>query len=232
MKILIIDDELFACKSLQAIIESTHFNIESVQIVHNVEEAKEFIKSHKIDLIFLDIKLGNDSGFDILEAKIISPQTVVVISSAYDNYALKSYDYDISNYILKPFEYDDVIECLQRTNKKIEKNKPITNTLNKLYLITNQNGAILLHKKDIVCIEAKGAYSEIYSTKHPVIVVSKNLKKIEAELNYDAVLRVNRFFLINANHIITYDNKNSILTMTGDIQITLNRASILYDYFS
>lgn len=231
MRILIIDDELFACKSLEAIIESTNFPVISIDYVHNSEEATKFLTENPVDLIFLDIKLGKNTGFDILEAKIIAPNTTIVIASAYDSYALKSYGYDVSNYILKPFQQDDVMECLIRANKKMQKAKAAPKPLENLYFISNHGGGVMLHKKDIIFIEAKGAYCEIHTSNEQTLLVSKNLKKIELELNYEAILRINRFFLVNVNHIVNYNNKDLVLTLSNNKQIGLSNASALYEFF-
>jgi two-component system LytT family response regulator len=116
MRALIVDDERLARKELINLL-SHHENVEIVGEAINVEDAKEKIRNLNPDVVFLDIQMPEKTGFDLLEELDNVPN--VIFTTAYDEYALKAFQVNALDYLLKPIEPERLTEALNRLQKKI-----------------------------------------------------------------------------------------------------------------
>src|SRR5690554_957192 len=116
MRALIVDDERLARKELINLL-SQHENVEIVGEAINVEDAKEKISSLNPNVVFLDIQMPEKTGFDLLEELDHVPH--VIFTTAYDEYALKAFQVNALDYLLKPIDQDRLTEALNRLQKKL-----------------------------------------------------------------------------------------------------------------
>src|SRR5690606_12609153 len=116
MRALIVDDERLARKELINLL-SQHENVEIVGEAINVEDAKEKINSLNPDVVFLDIQMPEKTGFDLLEELDHVP--TIIFTTAYDEYALKAFQVNALDYLLKPIEPERLAEALNKLQKKL-----------------------------------------------------------------------------------------------------------------
>ena len=227
LRAVIIEDEESARNVLK-------FNIKSfckgkIEIYGEAEEIKAGVKlihTYKPDLVFLDIEMPNYSGFELLDFFDHIDFEIIFIT-AYSNYALKAFEVSAIDYLLKPIDPD---RLLQSVEKVIEK-KSINEESNRLkilekYLITQKlekisipysGGYFSLTVSKIIAIKAERAYSYIYHGTEKLLV-SKNLSKIEEILSEDPnFIRVHRSFIVNIEHIVSYNKASCTLKMKGDL---------------
>ena len=122
MRAIIIDDERLARKELNTLL-SEYPSIKVVGESHNADHAKKNIEALKPDLIFLDIQMPAKTGFDLLEELSFVPR--VVFTTAYDSYALKAFEVNAFDYLLKPFDKSRFIETVNKAIESIKKRKDI-----------------------------------------------------------------------------------------------------------
>ena len=202
---IIIDDERPARKELVFLLKDIP-GIEVVGEADGIEKAIELIKQLKPDLIFLDIQLSGENGFDLLEKVCIDFKIVFV--TAFDEYAIKAFDVNASDYLLKPVDP----ERLEKTLKRIQgnyldaKSSPKKfNTEDSVYLKQNNCTARFVEIKTIIAITSIGNHSRILTLGGNRYIILKTLKQWETELP-DTFIRVNRSTIVNKTHIIKIDN--------------------------
>src|SRR5680860_293864 len=141
MRALVVDDERLARKELINLL-SHHENVEIIGEATNVDDAKEKINNLHPDVVFLDIQMPEKTGFDLLEELDHVPN--VIFTTAYDEYAIKAFQVNALDYLLKPIEPERLMEALNRLQKKIaedpkeEGNNPNSLTSNKKLTLNDQ----------------------------------------------------------------------------------------------
>ena len=118
MKAIIIDDERLARKELLSLLEN-HPNIDVVDEAVNADEAIEKIEEHDPDVIFLDVQMPGKTGFELLETMERVPQ--VIFTTAYDEFALKAFEFNALDYLLKPIQPERLSESVQKIQAKSSK---------------------------------------------------------------------------------------------------------------
>ena len=209
MKVLIIDDEADARLLLQQYLEGFP-QLEVVQECSNGLEAVTGIEQREPDLIFLDIQMPGMSGFQVLQKIVHIPQ--VIFSTAYDKYALKAFDHNAVDYLLKPYTRERFAQAVNKVllsapsrnlkqvrqlteNLQIEK----TNYLDRL-LVEQGNRMIALKAEDIIWIEADGDYAHLHTSKKSYLS-NLGLGELDSRLNPTLFLRIHRSAIIGLSHI-------------------------------
>lgn len=230
---IVIDDEELARNLLKHEIAEHCPDINVVAEAESVEQAVKVIEEHLPELIFLDVKLTDGVGFDVLE-QVAEHDVKVIFTTAYSKYALKAIKFSALDYLLKPI---DGIELKQAVNKlqKIKakeyqkhlnnfiSNKTLEGNKKKIALSTSK-GVTITQLEDIIYIQSERNYTRIYfSNKHPELI-SKPLKEFEEMLSPHGFERIHASYLINMNHLIQYDNKEGgFVTLQNNIQLPVAR---------
>ena len=213
LKVLIVDDEAKARKSLAMLLEK----IGSVQIVASVENAQDAIHSiaiHHPDIVFLDVKMPGMSGFEMLDAidRIVLREFDVVFLTAYDEFAIRAIKYSAFDYLLKPVDESELRETIGRYLANIH---PLQDydalkgalSQNTKIKIRTQQGFEYINAMDIVYIEGDGNYSKFVLNQDDERTVSKTLKDISVELPKE-FLRVHKKYFINRNYLISINRQD------------------------
>ncbi len=217
MKILVIDDELQARKRIINLIEDhpEDFIIEESSSGH---DAIEKIKKNLPELLFLDIDLTDMTGFDVLKNIKSKTKPIIVFVTAYDQHAVKAFDYNAFDFLLKPYKDKRFYETLrkvrslsyQKVNNQFEKRfqdflglygaEKKQKAFPEKIPVKKGNKTLLLSKNDITCISASGNYAEIFTPvgKHLIRDSLHNLSEI---LDPDIFVRVHRSTIVNINFI-------------------------------
>lgn len=200
----IIDDEPLAIDLLKDYVSKTYF-LEMEFSTTNPLEALRKMEKKAVDLVFLDIQMPELNGMDFL--KIAGNKTKVILTTAYSDFALESYDYGVIDYLLKPISYERFYKSVQKAKdffKLSETEIGIKAIPEKEYFFTKSDGKqVKIYFKEILYIEGLRDYVNI-KTQGKEIIVLENLKDLEAFLPQN-FMRVHRSFIINLNKISEID---------------------------
>lgn len=239
MKCIIIDDDKFYIEFLRKYCEK--LKIEVVEVYQDsVLAFQELDNMPDCDVIFLDINMPDISGFDILNSK---PKTQVVILSADDSNAVKAFDYEVVDYLKKPFPFDRFLRAINRIKENMPKDfgdKHVTFLEKKSYLmkekVIEKEGSIFvnINKKlikldisDVVLVEAKGDYVLIKRANSENLIVHSTLKRMKEKLPEDSFLQVHRSFIVNLKKIVDIE-ESSVVVNREVVPISRgNRAHLL-----
>jgi two-component system, LytTR family, response regulator len=200
-KALIIDDERLSRAELKRVLANqNHFELFEAA---TYEEAVETIDELKPHLIFLDIQLnGKKTGFDVLNHIEHVPQ--IIFTTAFDEYAIRAFEKNAIDYLLKPLETERLNDALQKAVKQIQQNPPETNT-NKLSMedhvfVKENDNCWFVHLKDVLMLEREGNYTRIFFENNNALIL-KSLNQLEERLDEKYFFRANRQQIINVNMI-------------------------------
>ena len=192
MNCIIIEDQLPAQRLLKKYIADTG-SLTLVATFTDSLEAIETLNSKQIDLIFLDIHLPKISGMDFL--KTLSNPPSIILTTAFQDYALESYEYNVVDYLLKPFSFQRFIKAISKVN-----NASVNKSTDELY-IKSGHEHIRIIPKEIIYIMADSDYTEIHFNNKKVIS-AEPLRYWENQLSNTMFYRIHKSFIINTNKII------------------------------
>jgi two-component system LytT family response regulator len=205
-KIVIIDDEPLA-RSIVAEYLKAHTDLELVAECNNGYEGLKAIMQHKPDLIFLDIQMPKINGFEMLE--ILDERPPVIFTTAFDEFAIKAFEANALDYLLKPFEktrFDDALKKWkeQKTSEKgidalIENTNKQPEEKNRI-VVRNGGDIQIVPTSDIVYIEAYDDYVKIF-TKDSYYLKKKTMTYYEETLDPSVFFRTHRSFIINLQQL-------------------------------
>jgi two-component system, LytTR family, response regulator len=242
MKVLIIDDVRNNRKFLKSLLREYFPEIEVIDESESVSSSIELLSMENYELILLDIELKDGVGFDILNE--ITDYAYVVVVSAYKEYALDAFKYNVTDYILKPLVIDDlknavnkVLNMVRREEDRKEPAEFNAHSLNEAkaegnVLIYYKNEYIAIAKKDIVYIKAQGRYSEVCLTNGQRIVSYKNLKEFEKALP-DLMVRAHHSYLVSLFHVLSFSRDKSMLILSTkeEVPVSIRKKELLFKHF-
>ncbi|RNL51856.1 LytR/AlgR family response regulator transcription factor [Pedobacter jejuensis] len=229
LKCYIIDDEERAINSLEFLLDYYCNDLTDVVGSSSIyQDALIYLEKNKPDILFLDINLGTETGFDLLKTLGALPNTNIIIVTAYSEFALEAFSYETVNYLLKPVDP----EALQKTINRIHSKKAGLSTADKPKVEAEQlfypskNGYTRLNYKDIICVKGDGSYVNIYLADTTLITASKNLSFFQQLLSSrEEFIRVHKSYIINRLHIKQLNKQGGIkLIMQSDMQIPVSQA--------
>jgi len=192
---LIVDDEPLAREIIQTHINKIpNWNVAETCI--NAEEAYESLLKYDIDVLFLDIQMPILSGVEFLQSLRNPP--LVIFTTAYSEYALKGFELNVVDYLLKPITFSRFFQAIEKANKKLTtKNKEIKMDNKDIpYFFVKHDGKLLkISFSDILYIKAEQEYSFIF-TKNEKLLVSMHLKLLEGILPEKTFTRIHRSYII------------------------------------
>jgi two-component system LytT family response regulator len=235
IKAIIVDDELTAIRSLKWEIENFCNGIEVTDSFTSPTEAISAINYIKPDCVFLDIEMPEMDGFQLLE-RLQFRDFDLIITTAYDSYALKAFKESAIDYLLKPVDTDDLIKSVAKikANKnknvlgielhKIIENINLKSTFNKITLPLSGK-TIFVKPNEIVYCKSDGNYTEIYFNTNKKEVLSKKIKDVEVLINNQLFYRVHNSYLVNINHISEFiKSDGQYLVLENGVTIPVSRS--------
>jgi len=232
MKAIIIDDERLARTELRKLLQDFP-EIEIVDEASNAEEGIQKIENHNPDLIFLDIQMPGKTGFDMLSELDHAPQ--VIFTTAYDEYALKAFEVNALDYLLKPVEprrLADAVEKLRRSTtngsgeKAINHSEP-TSILSETDQVFVKDGERCWFVKlsEVRLFESVGNYAKVFFGNNKPLIL-KSLNALEERLDDKVFFRANRKHIVNLrliDKIEPYFNGGLLLELKGGEKIEVSR---------
>ncbi len=236
IKAIIVDDELTAIRSLKWEIENFCSGIEVTDSFTSPKEAINAINYIKPDCVFLDIEMPEMDGFQLLE-KLQFRDFDLIITTAYNSYALKAFKENAIDYLLKPVDTDDLLKSISKVKNNKNKNvlgkelyKIIENiaspqpTFNKITLSLSGK-TLFVEPNEILYCKSDGNYTEIYFDTNKKEVLSKKLKDVELMINNTSFYRVHNSYLVNINHIKEFiKNDGQYLVLDNGVTIPVSRS--------
>ncbi|MGG8497688.1 LytR/AlgR family response regulator transcription factor [Tenacibaculum sp. TC6] len=233
LKAVIVDDEPKAIQGLTWELSNFSDDLEVVETFTEAEKAIEYLNSHSLDCLFLDIEMPTMDGFQLLE-KLDKKDFAVVITTAYNEYAIKALKNQAIDYLLKPIDSDDLEETLNRIkayhSKTNNSNKfaQILSSFNKRFnrrkITFNTDGKLIfLEESEILFVESDGNYSSIYTTNNKKIVITKKLKEVNALLPEDHFFRIHNSYIINLNKIKEFLKSDGYVVLENNHKIPVSR---------
>jgi DNA-binding LytR/AlgR family response regulator len=211
MNCIIIEDQLPAQRLLKKYIT----DFDSLKLVASFTDALdaiEVLKSKKIDLIFLDIHLPKLSGIEFL--KTIPDPPAIILTTAFQEYALESYEYNVVDYLLKPFSFQRFVKAISKVSIASE-----NSSVNELF-IKSGHEHIRIIAEDITYIVADSDYSEIH-LENKKIISAEPLRHWEKELSNKKFYRIHKSYIINTNKIIKISGNE--VFMENDVRVPIGR---------
>lgn len=218
IKALLIDDERLARKELTTLL-AEHPEIEIVGEAANAEEGICMIDKLNPDLVFLDIQMPEKSGFDMLEEMDEVPNVVFV--TAYDEYAIKAFEVNALDYLLKPVDANRLAETIKKiSGKKKETPKEQEPSEEKLgsdsqIFLKDGDKCWFVTLKDVRMFESEGNYVRVYFGKNKPLIL-KSLNNLEERLDNKTFFRANRKYIINLKWVEGIEN-----WFNGGLQVEL-----------
>lgn len=226
MNCIIIEDDVFYIEFLQNYCKKLNIEVKAVY-QNSVLALQEIDQLSDCDVIFLDIHMPDISGFDILKNK---PKSHVIILSADDTNAIKAFDYNVVDYLQKPFEFERFMRSINRVkermailpnNNSVPTPAPapiqtVAKKLNSNSIYVNINKKLIkLNIDDINIIEAKGDYVLIKLDNSENLIVHSTLKRIKEKLPPDTFSQVHRSYIVNLKKIV--DIEESTIVVDRDV---------------
>ncbi|HCO68379.1 MAG TPA: DNA-binding response regulator [Dysgonomonas sp.] len=219
MKCIIVDDEPIARKGIKKLVEQIS-QLELLDSFNNAEAASEYIKSTKVDLIFLDIQMPGINGIEF--ARSIPKHTLIIFTTAYSEYALDSYEVDAVDYLVKPINPAKFRKAVDKaiTYHSLlmeEEEKSVENVEDEYIFVKSDRRFFKVNLKDILFIEGLKDYV-IIQLDGQRIITRMNVKNMHDMLPKNTFLRINRSYIVNKDRIDSFDN-NDVFIKTYEIAI-------------
>lgn len=226
IKILIIEDETLAAKRLERLLNDTEFEVEVVMKCESVATSVEYLKSKpKIDLILMDIRLGDGISLDILEYTDID--IPVIFTTAYDEYTLKAFKLQSIDYLLKPIDHDELKSALSKYQKIYQSTDKAPTAIQdapsqtsfrykERYLVKTGNHLMVIRMKEIAYFYTDEGYTHIVTDNNKKYLIDDALDTVQKMVDPEEFFRINRAMLISLNSIEkmeTYFNSRYSLTL-------------------
>lgn len=228
MKAVIIDNEIECIDSLNLLVNQYCPAINIVGKATKIIDAVALINTLHPDIIFLDVEMDDELGFDLLKF-YPNPKFEIVFTTAYEKYAIMAIKSSCFDYLLKPINILELQETVSRISTKINFNNSNQintllhnihqqNLLNKKLAIPGYDKLNFLNINDIVALEADSRYTFIYTSDGNKILSSKNLGEYEDLLESPYFFRCHKSYIINTFHIKSFDKSSLEITLTNNIK--------------
>lgn len=202
MNCIIVDDDELAVKSIKHCVEKVGF-INLLGIASNGADALHLLEQTKdIDVVFLDIEMPDMNGFEIVK-NFKMPQVIFVTGNK--EYAAEAYDYDVTDFLLKPIDFNRFLKAVQRAKDIKESIQLSKRNSDELYL-KKDSRLIRVNAKDILYIEANGDYVNIYTPKERFTILA-TMKSIGSRLQKIDFVRIHNSYIIRLDKIVEIEDE-------------------------
>jgi len=210
---IIVEDNPNALSLLKASLKENHPDLKIIATAESVVEAAKLLGKNQPDILFLDVMLGDGTGFDVLE---IFPnlKSKIIFVTANDEFALKAFKFSAIDYVLKPYADEDLSEAIERAKQQLQPSKErleiLKNTMSepekkpdKISLHTLDK-ILVVGLEDIVRCESDNNYTRFFIKDGEMILVTKTLKYFSDILKFNGFMRVHQSHLVNINCISAF----------------------------
>ncbi len=192
---IIIEDEPLALKRTKSFVDKTPF-LELVGTFDNALNGLAYLKSNKVDLLFLDINMDELSGIELLESSKLECQ--VIITTAYQEYAIKGYELNVTDYLLKPFTFDRFLKAVNKAQEKII--QPPTSVVKEFIFVRTENRLEKINLTEVLYIEGMRDYLRIHTVNKKIMTL-QSFSELEKIIPPHLVCRVHKSYMVGIHKI-------------------------------
>jgi two-component system, LytTR family, response regulator len=205
MKCIAIDDEPLALEVIKKYAAETP-SIKLMDVFTDAIQALSYLKSHKVDLIFLDIQMPDITGIQFFQSMINKP--LVIFSTAYSEYAVKGFDLEAIDYLVKPIKYERFLKAITKAVKVFTMSQPANNVDDGFIFIKSEYQMIKISLNEILYVEGLDDYVKIHLQDEMKPILSlMSLKSLIQKLPEEQFMRVHRSFIVPLKRISSIRNK-------------------------
>ncbi len=195
---IIVEDEPLALERTRHFVQKIPF-LDLLDTFDNAFDALSFLKKEAVDVLFLDINLGDFSGIQLLETATITSQ--VILATAYPDYALKGYELKVADYLLKPYTFERFVQAVNRAQEMMEKKAPPQYIpLKKYIFVKTEHRLEKINLDDILYIEGMGDYRRIFTTQKRLMTL-QTFGDFEKEIPVSILCRVHKSYMVAIDKI-------------------------------
>ena len=192
---IIIEDEPLALERTKNFVSKIPF-LNLCGTFDNALDGLSYLKANKVDLLFLDINMDELSGIELLESSKI--ESKVIITTAYQEYAIKGYELNVTDYLLKPFTFDRFLKSVNKAQENTD--PPLVATSQDFIFVKTENRLEKINLSDILFIEGMRDYRRIH-TQHKKIMTLQNFSELEQIIPSNLVCRVHKSYMVGIGKI-------------------------------
>ncbi|WP_445386218.1 LytR/AlgR family response regulator transcription factor [Robiginitalea sp. IMCC44478] len=233
LQAVIVDDEEKAIQGLKWELTNFSNEIEVVASFTDPYDGLDFLEKNSPDCVFLDIEMPAMDGFQFIQ-KLQNEFVAIVITTAYNQYAIKALKNEAIDYLLKPVDTDDLKQTISKIRKHrsrrlnaeklerllISRNSPASG---KKITLNTDGKLVFLENKDILFAESDGNYSTIFLEDGQKLVLTKKLKEINEILPEDAFFRIHNSYIVNLNKIKEFLKTDGYVILESNHKIPVSR---------
>jgi DNA-binding LytR/AlgR family response regulator len=214
---LIVDDERLAQDILEGYIEKTpHLRLSGS--CNNALEAISALHAESIDLMFLDIKMPEITGGDLI--KLLKNPPAIILTTAFSEYALEGYEWNITDYLLKPIAYERFLKAVQKVQYSFREKEALQQDFNEVTIFVKSDGNLVkVNPAELVYIEGLKNYLVLHYQLQKIIVHSTFLKMEDALRPYGCFMRIHKSYLVNKTFISHITG--NLLNLSGGQQLPI-----------
>lgn len=243
VKAIVIENDVRPLDLIVNVIETYCPNVGLIANATDIKSGISAITEHEPDLVLLDIKQPDGSGFDLID-HFNPPEFKVIFFSSYPDYAIKAIRYNAIDYITKPIKEEDLAQAVKKAEDLIRyeeklQAKALGQTINSLnnshrLVLKSSDQVHLIDTNDIIHIEADGNYSTFYLVDGRKIVISKSTKEYEETLFDQGFHRIHKSHLVNINRMSFFDKADggTLVMCNGDeVPVASRKKDMLMELF-
>jgi two-component system LytT family response regulator len=215
IRCIAIDDEPLALQQMGSYIRKTPF-LQLEGMFESAFQALDFLASHPVDLMFLDINMPDFNGLDFAKSLTVKPKIILI--TAYSEYALEGFRIDALDYLLKPIPYPVFLKSVNKAKEwfQVKADSPLEVPDKELF-VKSEGKLVKIRIEDILYVESANEYIRINLDNKEVVVTLKRLKELEEELPADHFLRIHRSFIVHTGKVKAVERLKVLLN--GNVPI-------------
>lgn len=199
IKCIVIEDEPLATERIRGYIQKLPF-LELIASFENGIDALVYLKTQSVDLIFLDINIGEFSGIQLLETA--NPTCEVIVTTAYDEYALKGFELNVTDYLLKPYTFERFVQAVTRVQDAVSRKESSVDK--KFIFIKTEYRLEKLLLSEILFIEGMRDYRKIHTLTKKIMTL-QTFRDLEVEIPETVICRVHKSYMVSIDKIDTIE---------------------------
>jgi two-component system, LytTR family, response regulator len=247
LKVFVVDDEFQSRNLLGKLLADNFPNISVIGQASNIKEAIEGIARHNPDILFLDIEMHDETGFDLLQ-QLDNINFRVIFVTAHDEYALKAFRFNAIDYLLKPIILSELELAIQKATINIPGNnftsdEQLANLIRSIHnpknihdkiAVPTSDGFVLVPLREIIFCRASGNYTEFHLINNKQLLSSYTLKQYHDLLTDQNFFRTHRSYLINMSFVKMYrkgDGGTAVMQDGSEVEISKQNKEAFLQYF-
>jgi len=232
LRAIIVDDEPLAQKVVQRFASDVPF-VDIVGQCYFATDAYELLSQLDVDLIFLDIEMPKLKGLDFLRTLAVKPK--IIVTTAYEEYALEGFDLQVSDYLLKPFSFDRFLKAVNKVRGELNDYSKTENTVNsesadKIFVKVDKR-QMQIDINEIQCLESYGNYVKIW-IEDEMLLTPRTLRSFELELDLGQFFKVHKSFIVQRKFVDFVEGNVIHLSNKMKIPVGKNHRTMVRDWFS